>query len=194
MADESAEHTSWGYFRLYRSVFSEEDALWSIKEPRSFNEAWIYLLYRARWSSEPGQVLVAGQVAPIYRGEVQISQAQIAAAMNWFAPDGSPDVRKGRRFLELAYRLARIRPTDRRKLGIYKVINYETYNPLPCDFRLQNHAQNDLQSDQHYKNKEERREEHAAPPAARRAASDRIEEPYQPPCPPPPKPKKGGAK
>ena len=174
-SNPAPNHVTEGYFKVFRSVFSHDDPLWKLDEPRSFTEAWLYVIFRTRYSPEEGQVLVAGQIAPIYRGEVHLSHASLATAMRWTNSDGSVDVRKGRRFMETAHRLGRIRPTDRRKLGIYKVINYETYNPLPSSFYAQVDAQNDLQNDAHIKNKEQRVPP-LPPKGGVRASHDRLRE------------------
>ena len=118
-----ANHCQRGYIRVFRSVFDDDDAFWSEERERSNWEAWLYVLHRTHWQAEPGEIKVRGSVVPIYRGEVYLSRRTLAKALNWTE-------RRARTFLNLARKLARIVPTNRAHYGIYKVINYETYNPL----------------------------------------------------------------
>jgi len=116
-------HLNRGYVRVFRSVFDDNDSFWSERRERSNWEAWLYVLHLTHWDTEPGRFNIRGNVVPIYRGEVYISRRLMAQRLNW--SEG-----KARQFLTATRRMERIVPTDRHAFGIYKVINYETYNPL----------------------------------------------------------------
>ena len=128
-ADTDAKHVHRGYLRVYRSVFDDSDSFWAEERERTRWEAWIWILSQTHWDTTPGALKVRGEEIVIYRGEVYLSRVRLANAMRW-------KVSKARSFLDtlrarISARItARICDTDRVAYGIYKVINYDTYNPI----------------------------------------------------------------
>ena len=70
-----------GWFRVYRTAFSEDDRLWSEKRERTKWEAWMDLINMAAFKDH--EVLYDGSLITVERGQVPTSERNLAARWEW---------------------------------------------------------------------------------------------------------------
>lgn len=73
--------TETGYIKLYRSILS--NPLANEDRPRTKLEAWLELLLAARYSEEPGKVMVGNKSLIFHRGEIYASLRYLAESWKW---------------------------------------------------------------------------------------------------------------
>ena len=88
-----------GWFRVYRTEFSEHDWLWGEKRERTKWEAWMDLINMAAFKAH--EILYDGSVISVKRGEVPTSERKLAERWAWSRG-------KIRRFLTLLEACSRI--------------------------------------------------------------------------------------
>lgn len=105
-----------GYFKLYRSFFSNE--FWTMKRELSPAEAWLYLMSHARFDKDPIFQPEADDF--VKRGEIYASLSYLQTAWMWNSRT------KVMRFLEKLVELKMIK----RRGSILVICNYEYYNDV----------------------------------------------------------------
>ena len=88
------------WFKVHRSVFSQDDELWRENRPRTKWEAWLDLIGLAAY--EDHDVLYDGKVILVRRGEVPTSERELMRRWRWKSRG------KVRRFLDMLERMGRI--------------------------------------------------------------------------------------
>lgn len=117
-----------GYIKLHRKIRNHE--FWpGIKEKRAYSdfEAWIDLLLSA--AGLPHKIVYRDQVISLKRGQLAVSIRKLGERWGW-----SKD--RVHRSLQLMIRMNEIRyHTLRQRLSIISIVKYNTYNPLPVEYK-----------------------------------------------------------
>lgn len=113
--------TPVGSIKLSRRLLTDD--WWNTGAPRSKAEAWIDLLFLARWVK--GTATSEGHTVALGRGEFLASERFLAERWRWSRG-------KVRTFLAQAQDLARISAQRDTQLGtVYRVVNYDLYQLTP---------------------------------------------------------------
>ena len=72
-----------GYFRVYRSLFGDDDTFWNEYRERTRWEAWLDLINLARYKKEPQKVLIGNKVIICNRGELLRSVKNLSERWRW---------------------------------------------------------------------------------------------------------------
>lgn len=110
-----------GYILLSRKL--QDHFLWNTSDPRSKAEAWIDLLFMARFHKEPEKRMYNGKLLTIGYGELHASLRYLAERWKW-----SPN--KVNRFIKLLETERQIERKMEQGESIVTICNYESYqNP-----------------------------------------------------------------
>jgi hypothetical protein len=109
-----------GYIKLSRKFV--QDDWWEPGRPRTKAEAWIDLLFLARFA--PGPKVVGSHVVALERGELLASLRYLADRWGW-------STKRVTAFLTQGANLSRISNSRETPVGtVYAIVNYERYNPI----------------------------------------------------------------
>lgn len=105
-----------GYIKLYRKFL--EHPFWTEKRVYSKAEAWIYLLYKARFAES--KLMIDNKITVVHRGEFVTSELKLSDKWNW----SRGKVRRYLDELETEQMITRKRTTNSTTITI---VNYEVY-------------------------------------------------------------------
>jgi CTP-dependent riboflavin kinase len=105
-----------GYIKLYRKFL--EHPFWTEKRVYSKAEAWIYLLYKARFAES--KLMIDNKIMIVHRGEFVTSELKLSDRWNW----SRGKVRRYLDELETEQMITRKRTTNSTTITL---INYEVY-------------------------------------------------------------------
>lgn len=114
-----------GYIMLSRRIL--DDDWWEPTRPRTVLEAWIDLIFLARWAA--GSVFSNGHEVDVGRGELLASERFLAERWLWSR-------NKVRHFLSMAQRRDRLVTVKETSVGtVYRIVNYDRYQATPTTER-----------------------------------------------------------
>ncbi|MCK4760494.1 MAG: hypothetical protein KAT69_10625 [Candidatus Aminicenantes bacterium] len=116
-----------GYIKIHRKIRNHK--FWPGIEKREYShfEAWIDLLLSA--AGLPHKIVYRDQIINLKRGQMAVSIRKLAKRWGW-----SKD--RVHRSLQLMIQMNEIRyQTLRQRISIISIVKYNTYNPLPVDYK-----------------------------------------------------------
>lgn len=112
-----------GFIRLNRKFF--KGSYWNQKRTFSLSEAWLDLIFLARFDAEPTyEILPSGREITIKRGELRASLRFLSERWGW-------GVEKTKRFIDRHIEKHDIERRTEQGESILTLCNYGKYNPMP---------------------------------------------------------------
>jgi hypothetical protein len=109
-----------GFIKLYRKFFRHE--FWTEKRTLSKAEAWIWILYQARYKSDPGKKIIGKKLIVWEQGEIAASLTFLRKAWSW---KNNSNVNNFLKYLE---REEMIYIDSSQGVNVISLVNHQKYN------------------------------------------------------------------
>lgn len=144
--------TGGGWIKLHRRL--QDSKMWTERRTFSKAEAWIDLLFSARWQKAPQDILIGMHTVTVRRGECLKTTREWGKRWEWSAA-------KVHRFFKLLQKRNSIRYDNETAIGRVTIVNYESYQgDVTTDETEMKHERNTNETQmKRLNNKEEEGEE-----------------------------------